>query len=104
MLERRILVKGNPYPKPSSFASATKQSIFASERKNELLRRFRLRSLSYGGQVAPRNGGKTWMPGKVEPRSRLQHHARRFPGLKRVLDKRAHDCKTALNPKRQRKR
>src|SRR5258708_2401501 len=31
---------------------------FAAQRKNGLLRRFRLRSLSYGGQVAPRNDGK----------------------------------------------
>jgi hypothetical protein len=29
----------------------------AAQRKNGLLRRFRLRSLSYGGQVAPRNDG-----------------------------------------------
>jgi hypothetical protein len=31
---------------------------FAAQRKNGLLRRFRLRSLSYGGQVAPRNDGE----------------------------------------------
>ena len=29
-----------------------------AERKNGLLRRFRLRLLSYGGQVAPRNDGE----------------------------------------------
>jgi hypothetical protein len=34
---------------------SAKQSIAAAEGKYGLLRRFRLRSLSYGGQVAPRN-------------------------------------------------
>src|SRR5881394_2991326 len=33
---------------------SAKQSM-EQQRKNGLLRRFRLRSLSYGGQVAPRN-------------------------------------------------
>src|SRR6266436_5610525 len=37
-------------------ASEAKQSI-SPRRKSGLLRRFRLRSLSYGGQVAPRNDG-----------------------------------------------
>src|SRR5258706_14579433 len=36
---------------------SAKQSIKQQERKCGLLRRFRLRSLSYGGQVAPRNDG-----------------------------------------------
>src|ERR1700737_2832988 len=39
-------------------ASAAKQSK-PPKRKSGLLRRFRLRSLSYGGQVAPRNDVKT---------------------------------------------
>jgi hypothetical protein len=39
-------------------ASEAKQSI-ATKRKNGLLRRFRLRSSSYGGQVAPRNDART---------------------------------------------
>jgi hypothetical protein len=39
-------------------ASEAKQSI-AQARKNGLLRRFRLRSLSYGGQAAPRNDDET---------------------------------------------
>jgi hypothetical protein len=53
-------------------ASAAKQSTLAL-RHSGLLRRFRLRSLSYGRQVAPRNddkygittlaAGKTWMAG-----------------------------------------
>jgi len=36
-------------------ASAAKQSIARHTRMDELLRRFRLRSSSYGGQVASRN-------------------------------------------------
>jgi hypothetical protein len=32
-----------------------KQSIAAASEEDGLLRRFRLRSLSYGGQVAPKN-------------------------------------------------
>src|SRR5260221_11906726 len=39
------------------FASTAKQSI-PPQRKYGLLRRFRLRSLSFGGQAAPRNDGK----------------------------------------------
>src|SRR5437899_821313 len=40
----------------SVIASEAKQSrAGAAKRKSGLLRRFRLRSLSYGGQVAPRN-------------------------------------------------
>src|SRR5260370_20268588 len=39
------------------FASTAKQSI-PPQRKHGLLRRFRLRSLSFGGQAAPRNDGK----------------------------------------------
>jgi hypothetical protein len=38
-------------------ASASEAIHRAAQRKNGLLRRFRLRSLSYGGQVAPRNDG-----------------------------------------------
>jgi hypothetical protein len=54
---------------------------------NGLLRRFRLRSLSYGGQAAPRNDG--------DPRSQMQHQAQSFHRLKRVLDKRERGCNTA---------
>ena len=39
----------------SVIASAAKQSILRHALKHGLLRRFRLRSSSYGGQVAPRN-------------------------------------------------
>ena len=37
---------------------SAKQTIKRQERKSGLLRRIRLRSLSYGGQVAPRKDGK----------------------------------------------
>jgi hypothetical protein len=40
---------------PVVIASEAKQSTAQSNGDNGLLRRFRLRSLSYGGQVAPRN-------------------------------------------------
>ena len=53
------------FPTPSLRATGSRECApddrlreaihFAARRKNELLRRFRLRSSSYGGQVAPRN-------------------------------------------------
>src|SRR5258708_5837390 len=51
-------------------ASRAKQSISPHERKDGLLRRFRLRSLSFGGQVAPRNDGKcsfAFRHGRAQP-------------------------------------
>jgi hypothetical protein len=54
---------------------------FASPRNDEagLLRRFRLRSLSYGGQVAPRNDGKHSFA--ISPHV----SARGLPGTSRLL-------------------
>ena len=40
-----------------SFAGLNLSYVLAAQRKNGLLRRFRFRSLSDGGQVAPRNDG-----------------------------------------------
>jgi hypothetical protein len=42
-------------------ASVSEAIHRAAKRKGGLLRRFRLRSLRYGGQVAPRNDGKIWV-------------------------------------------
>ena len=49
---------------------------FAAQRKNGLLRRFRLRSLSYGGQVAPRNDGKLHPDSFVVPAKAGTHTPR----------------------------
>src|SRR5258707_15501118 len=54
------------------FASTAKQSI-PPQRKYGLLRRFRLRSLSFGGQAAPRNDGKIRLRDPAAQCARVVH-------------------------------
>ena len=46
-----------PGERRMGFAGLNLSYVLAAQRKNGLLRRFRFRSLSDGGQVAPRNDG-----------------------------------------------